>query len=130
MLVVALAAFIIETDKALPVQDVCQSILEGVAARWNRAGQLPDFHLDQPAVGQALAVLLEQFGLHVGIFDNNKLKVKLSAALGLQTRWSSSLTRWQLLSTQKMLAQACLNFCFGRTRDGRLHEPELSLDRL
>ena len=33
--------------------------------------QLQYFHLDRPAVWQALAVLLEQFGLHVGIFDNN-----------------------------------------------------------
>lgn len=70
MRVIALAALIIETDKAFPVQDVHQTILEGVVAWWHRAGQLPDFHLDQPAVWQALAVLLEQFGLHVGIIAN------------------------------------------------------------
>jgi hypothetical protein len=76
MLVVTLAALIVETDEALAIQDIDQTILEGMVTGRHRAMQLPYFHLDQSAVGQALAVLLEQFGLHVGILDNNLKEVK------------------------------------------------------
>ncbi|MDP2252647.1 MAG: hypothetical protein Q8J60_00555, partial [Thiobacillus sp.] len=60
--------------------------------------------------------LLEQFGLHVGIFDNRQMKVKLPAALGGLTQQPASLSRWQLLSTQATLAQGCLNLLWPNKR--------------
>jgi len=71
MLVVALATLIVESDEVPAIQDIGQTILEGMVAGRHRTMQLPYFHLDQPATGQALTVLLEQSGLYVGIFDNN-----------------------------------------------------------
>ena len=81
MLVIALATLIVESNEAPAIQDIDQAILEGMVAGWHRAMQLPYFHLDQPAIGQALTVLLEQFGLHVGILDNNLREVKQQALL-------------------------------------------------
>lgn len=76
MPVVALATLIVEADEALAIQDIDQTVLEGMITGRHRTMQLPYFHLDQATIGQALTVLLEQFGLHVGIFDNKQLKVK------------------------------------------------------
>ena len=76
MLVVAFAAFIVETYYAFPIQRINQSVFEGMVAGWYRAGQFPDFHFNQPAIGQALSMLFEQFCLHVGILDNDLAEVK------------------------------------------------------
>ncbi|KVW92645.1 hypothetical protein ABW22_15840 [Thiobacillus denitrificans] len=76
MLVVAFAAFIVETDYAFSIQHINQAVLESVVAGWNGTGQLPYSHFYQPTIGQALAMLLEQFCLHVGIVDNKLSEVK------------------------------------------------------
>ena len=77
MFVVALAALVVKADEAFPVQHINQAVLEGMVTGRHRAGQFPYFHLNQPAVGQALTVLLEQFGLRVGILDIKLMEVKM-----------------------------------------------------
>jgi hypothetical protein len=56
--VIAFAAFVVKTNEALSIQNISQAVFKGMVARRDRAGQFPDFHLDQAAIWQALPVML------------------------------------------------------------------------
>ncbi|SCC93624.1 conserved hypothetical protein [Thiomonas sp. X19] len=72
VLVIALAALVVEPDDTFTIHHVGQSVLERVGAGRNRLRQAPYHHLDKATFAQDVADSSDEFNLrlHVGHYAN------------------------------------------------------------